>query len=88
MRLQRVALSTVLGNARASMAERATSTASHAFFVYRSNQEMAIEHNIPGEKLAESEEELLEHRTDGSDAFDTLYIGCEKFPFRDFSLFQ
>ncbi len=36
-----------------------------------------------GEKLAESEEDLLEHRTDGSDAFDTLYIGCEKFPVRD-----
>ena len=36
-----------------------------------------------GEKLAESEEDLLEHRTDGTDAFDTLYIGCEKFPFRD-----
>ena len=40
-----------------------------------------------GEKLAESEESLLEHRTDGTDAFDTLYIGCEKFPYRDsFSL--
>ena len=40
-----------------------------------------------GEKLAESEEDLLEHRTDGTDAFDTLYIGCEKFPYRDsFSL--
>lgn len=36
-----------------------------------------------GEKLAESEEDLLEHRTDGSDAFDTLYIGCEKFPVHD-----
>lgn len=24
-----------------------------------------------------------EHRTDGTDAFDTLYIGCEKFPYRD-----
>ena len=36
-----------------------------------------------GEKLAESEEDLLEHRTDGSDAFDVLYIGCEKFPHRD-----
>jgi hypothetical protein len=34
-----------------------------------------------GEKLAESEEDLLEHRTDGTDAFDTLYIGAEKFPF-------
>ena len=36
-----------------------------------------------GEKLAEAEEALLEHRTDGSDAFDTLYIGCEKFPVHD-----
>ncbi len=36
-----------------------------------------------GEKLAESEESLLEHRTDGSDAFDTLYIGAEKFPYQD-----
>lgn len=23
------------------------------------------------------------HRTDGTDAFDTLYIGCEKFPQHD-----
>ena len=23
--------------------------------------------------------DLLEHRTDESDAYDTLYIGCEKF---------
>ena len=36
-----------------------------------------------GEKLAESEEDLLEHRTDGTDAFDTLYIDCEKFPCHD-----
>ena len=36
--------------------------------------------NKSGEKLAETEEDLLEHRTDGTDAFDTLYIGCEKFP--------
>lgn len=36
-----------------------------------------------GEKLAESVEDLLERRTDGTDAFDTLYIGCEKFPFRE-----
>lgn len=33
-----------------------------------------------GEKKPESEEDLLEHRTDGTDAFDTLYIGCERFP--------
>ena len=32
------------------------------------------------EKGDETEEDLLEHRTDGTDAFDTLYIGCEKFP--------
>ena len=38
-----------------------------------------------GEKLSESEENLLQHRTDGSDAFDTLYIGCEKFPQADTS---
>ena len=36
--------------------------------------------NKAGEKLAESEEDLLEHRTDGTDAFDTLFIGCEKLP--------
>lgn len=36
-----------------------------------------------GEKLAETEEVLLEHRTDGTDPFDTLYIGCEKFPYHD-----
>lgn len=33
-----------------------------------------------GEKLAETEEDKLESRTDGSDAFDTLCIGCENFP--------
>ena len=32
------------------------------------------------EKKPETEEDLLEHRTDGSDAFDTVFIGCEKFP--------
>ena len=35
------------------------------------------------EKQPESEEDLLEHHTDGTDAFDTLYIGCEKFPQHD-----
>lgn len=33
-----------------------------------------------GEKLAETEENRLESRTDGSDAFDTLCIGCERYP--------
>ena len=33
-----------------------------------------------GEKLAETEEDRLEGRTDGSDAFDTVYIGCTRFP--------
>ena len=37
-----------------------------------------------GEKLAETEEDRLEHRTDGTDAFDTLFIGCEKFPQSDY----
>lgn len=32
-----------------------------------------------GEKLAETEADKLEARTDGSDAFDTLFIGCTKF---------
>lgn len=36
--------------------------------------------NKGGEKEPENEENLLEHRTDGTDAFDTLYIGCEKKP--------
>jgi hypothetical protein len=40
--------------------------------------------NKSTEKNPESEEDLLEHRTDGTDAFDTLYIGCEKFPQHDF----
>lgn len=34
-----------------------------------------------GEKLAENETDLLEHRTDGSDAFDTLLIGCIQQPY-------
>jgi hypothetical protein len=33
-----------------------------------------------GEKLAETEEDKLEYRTDGTDAWDTLYIGMTKFP--------
>ena len=32
------------------------------------------------EKDRETQENLLEHRTDFSDAWDTLYIGCEQFP--------
>ena len=34
-----------------------------------------------GEKLAETEDDRLELRTDGTDAFDTLYIGCENRPY-------
>lgn len=33
-----------------------------------------------GEKLAETEEDKLENRTDGTDAFDTLFIGCTTRP--------
>ena len=32
--------------------------------------------------------DLLEHRPDGSDAYDTLYIGCEKFPQHDVFAFD
>lgn len=39
-----------------------------------------------GEKLAETAEDQLQNRTDGSDAFDTLCIGCEKFPRRNFEM--
>lgn len=51
--------------------------------VYRGSQ--GFKKNKNGEKLAESEENLLEHRTDGTDAFDTLYIGCEKMPFNGYA---
>lgn len=36
-----------------------------------------------GEKLPESSENPLEYRTDGSDAFDTLVIGCCLFPYNN-----
>lgn len=39
-----------------------------------------MEKDKSGEKLAETEEDLLESRTDGSDAFDTVCIGVERFP--------
>ena len=34
-----------------------------------------------GEKLAETEDDPLEFRTDGTDAFDTLYLGNVLFPY-------
>ena len=40
-----------------------------------------FEKDKSGEKLAETEEDLLEHRTDGTDAWDTLFIGMNLFPF-------
>lgn len=40
-----------------------------------------LEKDKSGEKLKESEDDPLELRTDGTDAFDTLYIGCERMPF-------
>jgi hypothetical protein len=36
--------------------------------------------NKAGEKLPESEENLLEYRTDGTDAWDTLFVGMNLFP--------
>ena len=49
--------------------------------VYRGR--LGFRKNKSDEKNPETEEDLLEHRTDGTDAFDTLYIGCEKFPQHD-----
>lgn len=37
--------------------------------------------NKSGEKLAESEDDPLEFRTDGTDAFDTLFLGNVLFPY-------
>lgn len=39
-----------------------------------------FEKNKSGEKLEETEEDPLELRTDGTDAWDTLFIGCNFFP--------
>ena len=33
-----------------------------------------------GEKISETEEDKLENRTDGTDAFDSLFIGMNNFP--------
>ena len=52
-------------------------------FSVQSWRHEAIRKDKGGEKLDETEENLLEHRTDGTDAFDTLYIGTEKFPHRE-----
>jgi len=38
-----------------------------------------------GEKLAETEEDLLEHRTDGTDGFDTLCLGMFLYPQQQYS---
>lgn len=38
-----------------------------------------------GEKLAETEEDLLEYRTDGTDAFDTLLLGMFLYPYNNYS---
>jgi len=37
-----------------------------------------------GEKLVESEEDKLEHRTDGTDAFDSLIIGVNFHPYNEY----
>lgn len=54
--------------------------------VYRGR--LGFKKDKSGEKLAESEEDLLEYRTDGTDAFDTLYIGCEEHPFQGADFFM
>jgi hypothetical protein len=44
-----------------------------------------FEKDKSGEKYAETEEDLLEHRTDGTDAFDTLLIGMFLYPTVNYS---
>lgn len=39
-----------------------------------------------GEKLVETEDNLLEYRTDGTDAFDTLYLGNFLYPYSAVSI--
>jgi hypothetical protein len=41
-----------------------------------------------GEKLEETEDNLLERRTDGTDAWDDLFIGCNFFPVTGISRFS
>lgn len=41
---------------------------------------MGFKKDKRGEKLNESEEDKLENRTDGTDAFDSLFIGMNNFP--------
>ena len=40
-----------------------------------------------GEKYAETEEDRMEYRTDGTDAWDTLFIGMQKYPYTGSSIF-
>jgi hypothetical protein len=37
------------------------------------------------EKKPDSDEDPAEHRTDGSDAWDTLFIGCNFFPYNNYT---
>ncbi len=46
-----------------------------------------FEKDKSGEKYAETEEDLLQYRTDGTDAWDTLFIGMNKFPHQSASNF-
>ena len=46
-----------------------------------------FEKDKSGEKYAETEEDLLQYRTDGTDAWDTLFIGMNKFPHQSGSIF-
>lgn len=42
--------------------------------------------NKGGEKVMESEDDPLELRTDGTDAFDTLYVGNVLYPYAEYGL--
>lgn len=46
-----------------------------------------FEKDKSGEKYAETEEDVLEFRTDGTDAWDTLFVGMNKFPHNSSAMF-
>ncbi len=49
------------------------------------NGRNGFEKDKSGEKLPETDEDPLELRTDGTDAWDNLFIGCNFFPVESFS---
>ena len=60
--------------------EKNESNSPSPLFILTAGEERVLNWFRKNKSMEKSEEDLLEHRTDRTDAFDTLYIGCEKFP--------